>query len=183
MRSIDVPVFSLGFLIFFWVCVPRAAAQANRTVDDDSPLIQYSPASTVTHSVLTGFEQNKLYNGTVALMNSSTSDTVNMTLRFTGEIVPTSGDIIGLTIFWIGSAIWIFMAKPQTDPDAGAFATEYNIFVDGVSQSHSFSLDQSSDAEYADLAFSNETMPLGPHTIEMSIPSGAIAYFDYAVFR
>ncbi|KAJ7254599.1 hypothetical protein C8J57DRAFT_615680 [Mycena rebaudengoi] len=165
MRSIDVPVFSLGFLIFFWACVPRAAAQANRTVDDDSPLIQYSPASAVTHSILTGFEQNKLYNGTVALMNSSSSDTVNMTLRFTG------------------SAIWIFMAKPQTDPDAGAFATEYNIFVDGLSQSHSFSLDQSSDAEYADLAFSNETMPLGPHTIEMSIPGGAIAYFDYAVFR
>jgi hypothetical protein len=59
-----------------------AAGQANRTVDDFSPLITYTPATNVTHLDTTGFDVSKLYNGTIGIMNAT--DSMNMTLKFTG---------------------------------------------------------------------------------------------------
>jgi uncharacterized protein YxeA len=65
-----------------------AEAQANRTVDDFSPLITYTPASNVTHTNTTGFDVTKLYNGTISIMNATTNTAVNMTLKFTGWWLP-----------------------------------------------------------------------------------------------
>jgi hypothetical protein len=59
-----------------------ATGQANRTVDDFSPLITYTPATNVTHLDTTGFDVSKLYNGTIGIMNAT--DSMNMTLKFTG---------------------------------------------------------------------------------------------------
>ncbi|KAJ6566635.1 hypothetical protein B0H19DRAFT_1374120 [Mycena capillaripes] len=154
---------SLGFRLFsaLWVVLTTytclAAAQANRTVDDFSPLITYTPASDVTHFNTTGFDVSKLYNGTIGIMNAT--DVVNMTLKFTG------------------TAIWLFLAKPET---TDGFGEAYTIFVDGVDVNDVGEGSAVDDAEYADLAFSNETMPLGPHVITLS--TSGIVYFDYAVF-
>ncbi|KAJ7339915.1 hypothetical protein DFH08DRAFT_248034 [Mycena albidolilacea] len=138
-----------------------AEAQANRTVDDFSPLITYTPASNVTHTNTTGFDVTKLYNGTISIMNATTNTAVNMTLKFTG------------------SAIWLFLAKPQTS-DSDTFGAAYTIFLDGAEVDDEGSLDMETDAEYADVAFSNDKMHLGPH--EVTLSTEGIVYFDYAVF-
>lgn len=65
---------------------PLTAAQANRTVDDFSPLVTYSPASAVEHLDTTGFDVAQLYNGTVALINA-TDVAINMTMKFTGALI------------------------------------------------------------------------------------------------
>lgn len=67
---------------------PLVAGQANRTVDDFSPQIVYTPASAVTHGNLTGFDISKLYNGTISIMNATELDSVNMTMKFTGTPRP-----------------------------------------------------------------------------------------------
>ncbi|KAJ7081186.1 hypothetical protein B0H15DRAFT_803785 [Mycena belliarum] len=145
-------------------CVVRhVVGQANRTVDDFSPLISYSPASAVTHLDTTGFEVPKLYNGTVAVMNASTVAQVNMTLKFTG------------------TAIWLFLAKPAT---SDTFATSYNIFLDGVEVDEEVSVDQNEDADYGDgeLGFFKDKLPLGPHSIQLMASDGGTVFFDYARF-
>ncbi|KAJ7624094.1 hypothetical protein DFH06DRAFT_756758 [Mycena polygramma] len=141
--------------------LPLAAGQANRTVDDFSSLITYTPASNVTHLDTTGFDVTKLYNGTIAVMNST--DTVNMTLKFTG------------------TAIWLFTAKPDTtNSDSNVFGTGWTIFLDNKDVDDDFSADANTDAEYAQLAFSKEELPLGPHVITLA--SDGVVYFDYAIF-
>jgi hypothetical protein len=78
------------FRLFALLCAaitthaPLAAGQANRTVDDFSPLITYSPADALTHTDITGFNISKLYNGTVGIMNTTVVNQINMTLKFTG---------------------------------------------------------------------------------------------------
>ncbi|KAJ7478301.1 hypothetical protein FB451DRAFT_183197 [Mycena latifolia] len=159
MRGLRIPRLALPFFTLLSTCTRFAAGQANRTVDDFSPLIAYSPADAVTHLNTTGFEVPKLYNGTIAIMNTTTVDQVNMTLKFTG------------------TGIWLFLAKPVT-PDG--FGTGYDIVLDGVPVGSFASFDQEEDAEYGDVAFSNDTLPLGAHTIQL-LASGMV-YFDYARF-
>ncbi|KAJ7161779.1 hypothetical protein C8R43DRAFT_1174491, partial [Mycena crocata] len=137
----------------------QAAGQANRTVDDFSPLLTYAPAEAVTHLNTTGFEVPKLYNGTIAVMNGSDSS-VNVTMKFTG------------------SAAWLFLAKPLL----GGYGTSYTIFVDGVDVNDVGSYDLNDDAEYGVLAWSNDSLGLGPHTVRLMADNGALVYFDYAVF-
>ncbi|KAJ6450971.1 hypothetical protein C8R47DRAFT_1329792 [Mycena vitilis] len=134
---------------------------ANRTVDDFSSLITYTPASNVTHLDTTGFDVTKLYNGTIAVMNST--DTVNMTLKFTG------------------TAIWLFTAKPDTTKsDSNVFGTGWTIFLDDKDVDDEFSADANTDAEYAQLAFMKQELPLGPHVITLA--SDGVVYFDHAIF-
>ncbi|KAJ7501237.1 hypothetical protein B0H11DRAFT_1908544 [Mycena galericulata] len=145
-------------LLLIAVYTPLAAGQANRTVDDFSPLITYSPAADVTHLDTTGFDLTQLYNGTIANMNASV-DIVNMTLQFTG------------------SAVWLFTAKPVT---RGGYSTSYTIYLDGVDVDDSASFDQEDAAEYSDLAYSVEDLAVKPHTVILSASSDL--YFDYAIF-
>ncbi|KAJ7057314.1 hypothetical protein C8F01DRAFT_1372021 [Mycena amicta] len=137
------------------------AAQANRTVDDFSPLLSYTPESAIIRGDLTGFDISKLYNGTVTIMNATVADSVNMSFKFTG------------------SEIYIFLAKPQND---GQFGNGYQIYMDGVAVSDVGSFDQETDAEYADLAYSNTSMRLAPHTLVFEATAGEV-YLDYVVFR
>ncbi|KAJ7051476.1 hypothetical protein C8F01DRAFT_1376806 [Mycena amicta] len=148
-------------LLFPLLLLPLVAAQANRTVDDFSPLLSYTPESAIIRGDLTGFDISKLYNGTVTIMNATVADSVNMSFKFTG------------------SEIYIFLAKPQND---GSFGNGYNIYMDGVAVSDVGSFDQETDAEYADLAYSNTSMRLAPHTLVFEATAGEV-YLDYVVFR
>ncbi|KAJ6548417.1 hypothetical protein B0H19DRAFT_1265254 [Mycena capillaripes] len=141
-----------------------AKAQANRTVDDFSPLITYTPASNVTHLNTTGFDVTKLYNGTIGVMNvfDGFTETVNMTMQFTG------------------TAVWLFLAIPETTEATDGFADSYTIYLDGHTVFFGFDDNLPSDAQYGTLAFSNDTMDLGPHTVILS--ATAVVYFDYLIF-
>ncbi|KAJ7264538.1 hypothetical protein B0H12DRAFT_231051 [Mycena haematopus] len=132
-------------------------AQANRTVDDFAPLITYTPAADVTHLDTTGFDVTKLYNGTIGIMNST--DTMNMTMQFTG------------------TAVWLFVAKPQT---TDTFSDAYTIYLDGAEVDDVGDVDLETDAEYNNVAYSNEALHLGPHVVTLAAQS--VVYFDYAVF-
>ncbi|KAJ7098955.1 hypothetical protein C8R44DRAFT_888792 [Mycena epipterygia] len=150
----------LIILTLLLINAPLAYAQANRTVDDFSPLVSYSPASAVTHLNTTGFDVSQLYNGTVGLMNA-TQVSINMTMKFTG------------------SAIWLFVAKPETQD---GFGTAFDIFLDGVAVDDVGSFDNEDKAEYSVLAYSNEELKLGPHTIQLAADDGGLVYFDYGIF-
>ncbi|KAJ6501346.1 hypothetical protein DFH09DRAFT_1202694 [Mycena vulgaris] len=141
-----------------------AKAQANRTVDDFSPLITYSPASNVTHLNTTGFDVTKLYNGTIGVMNvfDGFTENVNMTMQFTG------------------TAVWLFIAIPETTEATDGFVDSYTIYLDGHTVFFGFDSNLPSDAQYGTLAFSNDTMELGPHTVILS--ATAVVYFDYLIF-
>ncbi|KAJ7036711.1 hypothetical protein C8F04DRAFT_1393994 [Mycena alexandri] len=154
------------FLSLFWVLFlvltvysPLAAGQANRTLDDFSSQIVYTPAADVTHLVTTGFDVTKLYNGTIGIMNASSTETVNMTMQFTG------------------TAVWLFLAKP---PTTDTFSTAFTIFLDGVDVNDDAEIAVPGDAEYTDLAYSNTSLRLGQHSVVLST-SGTV-YFDYGVF-
>ncbi|KAJ7098954.1 hypothetical protein C8R44DRAFT_947653 [Mycena epipterygia] len=158
-----LPVHLQAALIIFTILLlnaPLVAAQANRTVDDFSPLLTYSPASAVTHLDTTGFAVGQLYNGTVAFMNGG-QVSINMTMNFTG------------------SAIWLFLAKPHSP---GGFSTGFDIFLDGVAVDAIGSFDENVVAEYGVLAYSNEELKLGPHIVQLAADVGAPVYFDYGVF-
>ncbi|KAJ7770006.1 hypothetical protein B0H16DRAFT_1517018 [Mycena metata] len=137
------------------------AGQANRTLDDFSPQIVYTPAAAVTHLNTTGFDVTKLYNGTIGIMNASasTSDTVNMTMQFTG------------------TAVWLFLAKP---PTTDTFSTSFTIFLDGVDVNDDAEISVPGGAEYADLAYSNTDLHLAQHSVVLS--TSGVVYFDYGVF-
>jgi hypothetical protein len=79
-----------------------------------------------------------------------------------------------------GTAVWLFLAKPQTKDTDGTFAMEYTIFLDGVDVGENFEGSGNTDPEYADLAFSNDTLHLGPHVVTLA--SDGVVYFDYAIF-
>ncbi|KAJ7203113.1 hypothetical protein GGX14DRAFT_462074 [Mycena pura] len=151
-------ILTLAASIALWP--PLVVGQANRTVDDFSPQITYTPASAVTHGNLTGFDISKLYNGTISIINATELDSVNMTMKFTG------------------SAVWLFLAKPQMNDSYG---NAYNIYLDGEAVDDEGGFDLTTDAEYANLAYSNPSLHLGPHTVTLETPSG-LNYFDYAVF-
>ena len=71
-------VLALAASIALWT--PSTVGQENRTVDDFSPQMTYTPGSAVAHGNLTGFDISKLYNGTVSIMNATVLDSVNMTM-------------------------------------------------------------------------------------------------------
>jgi hypothetical protein len=79
-----------------------------------------------------------------------------------------------------GTAVWLFLAKPQTKETDGDFVTGYTIFLDGVEVDDSAEVSANTDPEYADLAFSNDTLHLGPHVVTLA--SDGVVYFDYAIF-
>jgi hypothetical protein len=81
----------------------------------------------------------------------------------------------------VGTAVWLFLAKPVT-PDTETFSTGYDIVLDGVPVDSDVSLDENDRDEYNQLAFSNDTLPLGPHSIQMIASDGETVWFDYAVF-
>ncbi|KAF8147916.1 hypothetical protein K438DRAFT_456739 [Mycena galopus ATCC 62051] len=153
---------SLLLLLVLSLYASTSHAQANRTVDDFSPEITYSPAANVTHTDTTGFDMTKLYNGTIGLMNG-TDNAVNMTLSFTG------------------TAIWLFTAKPQTSHDS-SFTDGYTVYLDGKQVDEDAEVDLESDAEYANVAYSNDQLPSGAHIVTLSADSGTPLYFDYAIF-
>ncbi|KAK7036220.1 hypothetical protein R3P38DRAFT_2911038 [Favolaschia claudopus] len=146
-------------LVLLSLCPTFTTAQANRTIDDFSPQIIYSPASGVTHTNLTGFDITKLYNGTIGVMNG-TAAAVNMTLKFTG------------------TAIWLFLAKPETKD---TFVTGYTIFLDGAEVNDAASVDENTDPEYGSVGYSNDKLQLGPHIVTLQATEDPV-YFDYAVF-
>ncbi|KAJ7131927.1 hypothetical protein C8R46DRAFT_1327015 [Mycena filopes] len=138
------------------------AGQANRTLDDFSPQITYTPASAVTHLDTTGFDPTKLYNGTIGVMNgSSSTEGVNMTMHFTG------------------TAVWLFLAQPST---TDGFGTAFTVFLDGAQVDDVGEGSVPGDAAYADLGYSNTKLPPGPHSIVMASDPGLPLYFDYGVF-
>ncbi|KAF7354210.1 hypothetical protein MVEN_01108700 [Mycena venus] len=157
MRSPRVLHVLFPVLAAVLVYTPFARAQANRTVDDFSPLITYTPASNVTHLDTTGFDVTKLYNGTIGIMNAT--QTVNMTMKFTG------------------TAVWLFLAKPET---TDTFSDSYTIFLDDVEVDDVGDVDLATDAEYGNLAFSNDTLHLGPHVVTLA--TSGVVYFDYLIF-
>lgn len=77
-----------------------------------------------------------------------------------------------------GSALWVFIAKPQMNDSYG---NGYNVYLDGAEVDEEGSFDLNTDAEYANLAYSKTSMPLGPHTFTLEATDG-LTYFDYAVF-
>ncbi|KAJ7203121.1 hypothetical protein GGX14DRAFT_544364 [Mycena pura] len=151
-------VLSFAACIALWP--PLVVGQANRTVDDSSPQITYAPASAVTHGNLTGFDISKLYNGTISIMDATEIPSVNMTMNF------------------IGSALWVFINKPQTEDQ---YVIGYKSYLDGVNVDQNTYISNNRDAEYAIVACSNTSMDLGPHTFTLEATDLA-TYFDYAVF-
>ncbi|KAJ7723751.1 hypothetical protein DFH07DRAFT_1005165 [Mycena maculata] len=158
-HSIFAVLVSLSSLLLL-LYTPASRAQANRTVDDFSPEITYSPAADVTHTNTTGFDITKLYNGTIGLMNAS-DNAVNMTLSFTG------------------TAIWLFTAKPQTSQE-NLLSDAYTIYIDGASVESDADVRLAPDAIYENPAYSNAHLPLGAHIVTLS--ALRLMYFDYAIF-
>ncbi|KAF7358776.1 hypothetical protein MSAN_01216800 [Mycena sanguinolenta] len=153
-----IPHVLFSALVLF-AFTPAAEAQANRTVDDFSPQITYNPAADVTHDT-TGFNVTKLYNGTIAVMTPTDTDpVVNMTIQFTG------------------TAIWLFIGKPQT---TDTFSDGYTVYLDGVEVDDVGDVDLQHAAEYGNVAYSNDALKLGSHTVTLAADSPV--YFDYAVF-
>lgn len=76
-----------------------------------------------------------------------------------------------------GSAVWLFFAKPAS---RDGFGTTYNIFLDGAEVDDDGSFDETREAEYSVLAYSDESLDLGSHSVVLSATS--VVYFDYAVF-
>ncbi|KAJ7203107.1 hypothetical protein GGX14DRAFT_699042 [Mycena pura] len=154
---------SRAFAAVVSLCLPLVAAQANRTVDDFSPLVTYTPASAVTHGNFTGFDQSKLYNGTVSVMD--------------GDNLPHG---VSMSMNFTGSALWVYLAEPQTL--SGSYFNAYSVYIDGgVVFDEGASFGEMTDAEYSILAYSNTTLALGPHTFTLQAPIGLV-YFDYAIF-
>ncbi|KAJ6584189.1 hypothetical protein B0H10DRAFT_872849 [Mycena sp. CBHHK59/15] len=142
---------------------PLVAGQANHTVDDFSPLISYSPADAVTHLDTTGFDAVKLNNRTIAVLNSTVSASLSMTMKFTG------------------TALWLFLAEPV--PTAARTSTaSYTIFLDGAEVLDVGQTPLAAYAVYGTPAYSNTSLSLGAHEVTMRINDGGTAYFDYAVF-
>ncbi|KAJ7246469.1 hypothetical protein C8J57DRAFT_1476112 [Mycena rebaudengoi] len=158
---------SCTLALFTLICVYASlvAGQANRTVDDFSPLLSYSPVDAVTHLDTTDFDVTRLNNRTVAVMNSGStaSASLSMTLKFTG------------------TALWLFFAKPATA--AGRTSTaSYTIFLDGAVVLDVGTTPLDADAVYGALAYSNTSLRLGAHEVTLRINDGGTTYFDYAVF-
>ncbi|KAF7362981.1 hypothetical protein MVEN_00649700 [Mycena venus] len=142
---------------------PLVAGQANRTIDDFSPLISYSPADAVTHLDTTGFDPAKLNNRTIAVLNSTVSASLNMTMEFTG------------------TALWLFLAEPVPTTARTSIAS-YTIFLDGAEVLDVGQTPLAARAVYSAPAYSNTSLSLGAHEVTMRINDGGTAYFDYAVF-
>ncbi|KAJ7183510.1 hypothetical protein C8R46DRAFT_1344321 [Mycena filopes] len=156
------PWITLLVLVLIIEYPTLTAGQANRTLDDFSPQITYTPASAVTHLDTTGFDRTKLYNGTIGVMNSSsTTEGVNMTMHFTG------------------TAVWLFLAQPST---TDGFGTAFTVFLDGAQVDDVGEGSVPGDAAYADLGYSNTKLPPGPHSLVMASDPGLPLYFDYGVF-
>ncbi|KAJ7876217.1 hypothetical protein B0H13DRAFT_2668734 [Mycena leptocephala] len=142
---------------------PLVAGQANRTVDDFSPLISYSPADAVTHLDTTGFDAAKLNNRTIAVLNSTVSASLNVTMKFTG------------------TALWLFLAEPAPTV-ARTTTASYTIFLDGAEMLDVGQTPLAADTVYGAPAYSNTSLSLAAHEVTMRINDGGTAYFDYAVF-
>ncbi|KAJ6492149.1 hypothetical protein C8R45DRAFT_990494, partial [Mycena sanguinolenta] len=159
MRAASRILHVLFSALVLFAFTPTSEAQANRTVDDFSPQITYTPAADVTHDT-TGFDVTKLYNGTIAVMTPTDTDpVVNMTLQFTG------------------TAIWLFTGKPQT---SGTFSDGYTVYLDGAEVDDVADVDLQHPAEYGNVAYSNDALKLGSHTVTLAADSPL--YFDYAIF-
>ncbi|KAJ6549743.1 hypothetical protein B0H19DRAFT_1264655 [Mycena capillaripes] len=142
---------------------PLVAGQANRTVDDFSPLISYSPVDAVPHLDTTGFDAAKLNNRTIAVLNSTLSASLSVTMKFTG------------------TALWVFLAEPVPTA-ARTFTASYTIFLDGEEVLDVGQTPLAEHAVYGAAAYSNTSLSLGVHEVTMRINDGGTAYFDYAVF-
>ncbi|KAJ7315692.1 hypothetical protein DFH08DRAFT_820264 [Mycena albidolilacea] len=142
---------------------PLVAGQANRTVDDFSSLVSYSAVEAVTHLDSTGFDVTRLNNRTVAVMNSTVSASISMTMNFTG------------------TALWLFLTMPATTPESTSTAS-YTIFLDGAVVLDVGQTPLEADAMYNAVAYSNTSLHLGAHEVILRINDGGTAYFDYAVF-
>ncbi|KAF7291358.1 hypothetical protein MIND_01280300 [Mycena indigotica] len=149
--------------------LPCAHAQANRTLDDFSPALVYTPATppALVRGALAGFNVSELYNGTVAVLNATAAPghSVNMSVKFTG------------------TEIYVFLAKPQ-NASAGAYGIAYNVYLDGAQVDQVGSFDQDTDAEYAQEGYTNSNLnlTLKAHTLVFEATDGAV-YLDYVVFR
>jgi hypothetical protein len=130
------PLLRLTLALFTLVSAyaPLVAGQANRTVDDFSPLISYSPADAVTHLDTTGFDAAKLNNRTIAVLNSTVSASLNVTMKFTGAsllLSPIQCSPLPQYRLRTGTALWLFLAEPA--PSAARTTTaSYTIFLDGA---------------------------------------------------
>ncbi|KAF7312970.1 hypothetical protein MKEN_00981600 [Mycena kentingensis (nom. inval.)] len=162
-RSLSLPLL-LPLLLLGLTHTPLLArAQANRTIDDWAPEISYDPdtAASIVRQNLTGFQVSKLYNGTVTIMNATELSSVNMTMRFTG------------------TELYVFLAKPQND---GQYGISYNVYLDGANVNQVGSFSQVEDAEYGDVAYENNNLTMGAHTLILEATGGEV-YLDYVVFR
>ncbi|KAJ7081443.1 hypothetical protein C8R44DRAFT_754048 [Mycena epipterygia] len=143
--------------ILAWSLVLVNAAQTNYTIDDSSPIVEYRAALWAQSTE--GFNISELYNGTVTFVHEDPNGTPTIAMNFSG------------------TALYIFVAYPS-----GKAAT---VPIGFVARIDDFPAGEWTADELAplhnQLAYSNNTLPNGPHTVLLQLCARCSLYFDYAI--
>ncbi|KAJ7863967.1 hypothetical protein B0H14DRAFT_2736967, partial [Mycena olivaceomarginata] len=127
----------------------------HNVIDDASPLIVYRAPSLDRN--LTGFEPDKLKDGTVTFIAATQNDSPTISMNFTG------------------TAIYVFVAYP-----AGHNTSFPSGFIARIDDIPSGGWSTTQTAPFYDYpAYSNTTLANKPHNLVLQIQPGWELYFDY----
>ncbi|KAJ7938869.1 hypothetical protein B0H13DRAFT_2301075 [Mycena leptocephala] len=136
--------------------LPLAAVQTNQTIDDASPLVQKTAPSNCpncTDAKFWGLDTSRLFDHTFSVFTE-------LELNFTG------------------TGLYMFIVVPSTDNQTG-----FDFTMDGVAFARRFNTAPQKTPQYNVSAYTNTSIPNGPHTFRMGMSTDFdLGFFDYAIF-